>query len=62
MAHRGAHDGQEYGETGAAGLAFHFDEAMVLVHERLRDHQAESGTAFPARYEREEHPLYSTTA
>src|SRR4249919_2106113 len=44
-------------EDRAAGFAFEFDSAMVLLNEGLRQCEPESRAAFAARHERKEDPL-----
>ncbi len=39
-------------KLGVAGPAFHFDQAVVLLHERLRERQTETAAVLAPRYER----------
>ncbi len=43
---------QKNGELRAARLAFHFDQSIVLMHERLRERETQTAAIFTARHQR----------
>src|SRR5471032_912256 len=54
---RSAFERQQDGELGATGLAFHFDQPIVLLYESLRERKAQSTPIFPPGNKRIENPV-----